>query len=81
MCENADAAADFFATNPSLQLEGPVETGLNVWIYSTGYNMLYLAPSLLFVGICLLVIAPILAKAVPVRKQHAQESKTSEEAA
>lgn len=62
----AEYAADFFATNPTLLLAGPVDAGLNVWIYSVSYNLIYLLPSLVGSGICLLVIAPVLARAVPV---------------
>lgn len=69
----AEYAADFFAVNPTLLVAGPVDAGLNVWIYSVGYNMTYLIPSLIAVGICLLVIAPVLEKAVPVRKRLARE--------
>lgn len=76
----SEYAADFFAENPGLLLDGPMDTGLNVWIYSTGYNVLYLAPSLLFVGICLLVIAPVLARAVPVRKFNAKKPTSTEQA-
>ena len=65
----AEYAADFFETAPTLLVAGPVDSGLNVWIYSVGYNATYVVPSLVCVGICLLVIAPILAKAVPVRKR------------
>ncbi len=66
----AEYAADFFVEYPGLVFfPGSVDTGLNVWVYSTGYNLLYLVPSLVCAGICLLVIAPILAKALPVRKQ------------
>ncbi|MDR1359156.1 MAG: energy-coupled thiamine transporter ThiT [Coriobacteriales bacterium] len=68
----AEYAADFFASAPSLLGAGPVDSGLNVWVYSVGYNATYVVPSLVCVGICLLVIAPILAKAVPVRKRNAQ---------
>lgn len=65
----AEYAADFFATNPTLLVAGPVDSGLNVWIYSVGYNSLYIVPSLVCVGILLLIIAPVLATAVPVRKR------------
>ncbi|MDR2035993.1 MAG: energy-coupled thiamine transporter ThiT [Coriobacteriales bacterium] len=61
-------AADFFALNPTLLLAGPVDSGLNLWIYSLGYNLIYLVPSLIGAALCLLVIAPVLARAVPVRK-------------
>ncbi len=71
----AEYAADFFESAPTLLLAGPVDSGLNVWIYSVGYNATYVVPSLVCVGICSLVIAPILAKAVPVRKQYAREPK------
>lgn len=65
----AEYAADYFAVNPTFLLAGPVDSGLNVWIYSVGYNATYLIPSLVCVGVLLLLIAPVLAKAVPVRKQ------------
>lgn len=63
----AEYAADWFATNPTFLVAGAVDGGLNVWIYSVVYNASYLVPSLVCVGICVLVIAPVLAKAVPVR--------------
>lgn len=71
----AEYAADFFAVNPTLLVTGPVDSGLNVWIYSIAYNMTYLLPSLLAVGMCLLVVAPVLAKAVPVRKPLVREAR------
>jgi len=71
----AEYAADFFATNPTLLLAGPVDSGLNLWIYSIVYNLFYLVPSLIGSALCLLVIAPILVKAVPVRKHHAETSR------
>jgi len=74
-------ASDFFATNPTLLVAGPVDSGLNLWIYSVGYNLMYLVPSLIGSAICILVIAPVLAKAVPVRKRHAEESRSSQQIA
>jgi len=65
----AEYAADWFASNPTFLLAGPVDAGLNVWIYSVVYNATYMVPSLVCVGICALVIAPVLAKAVPVRRR------------
>jgi thiamine transporter len=70
----AEYAADFFVENPGLAVAGPVDGGLNVWIYSIGYNALYLVPSLVCVGVCLLVIAPVLARAVPARRGTMQEN-------
>ena len=71
----AEYAADFFAEFPTFLLTGPVDSGLNLWIYSVGYNVMYIVPSLIGTGICLLIIVPILAKAVPVRKQRAEQNK------
>ena len=68
----SEYAADFFASNPTLLMAGPVDSGLNLWIYSVVYNLLYLVPSLVGSALCLLVIAPVLAKAVPVRKRYAK---------
>ncbi|MCL2806918.1 MAG: energy-coupled thiamine transporter ThiT [Coriobacteriia bacterium] len=76
----AEYAGDFFATNPTLLLAGPVDAGLNLWIYSLGYNLTYLVPSLIGCAIFLLLIAPVLAMAVPVRKQHVKKSPPSKEA-
>ena len=64
-------AADFFEANPTLLQAGAADAGLNLWIYSLVYNLMYIVPSLIVAAICLLVIAPILAKAVPVRKFYA----------
>lgn len=75
----AEYAADFFASTPTLVVTGPVDSGLNVWIYSIGYNSLYIVPSLVCVGVCLLVIAPILAKAVPVRTQVARKTRQTQQ--
>jgi len=74
-------AADFFASNPTFLLAGPVDSGLNLWTYSLVYNLFYLVPSLIGSAICLIVIAPVLAKAVPVRKRHAASSNTQQRAA
>ncbi|MDR2957263.1 MAG: energy-coupled thiamine transporter ThiT [Coriobacteriales bacterium] len=41
--------------------------GQNVWIYSLVYNVSYLGPSLLASILCVLILMPILDKAVPVR--------------
>ena len=68
----SEYASNFFAENPTFLVAGPVDAGLNVWIYSVVYNLTYLLPSLVCVGICVLIIAPVLAKAVPVRKQVRQ---------
>lgn len=64
-------AADFFASSPGLQLPGPADTGLNVWIYSMGYNFPYIALSLIGVLICALIVMPVLAKAVPAHRVKA----------
>jgi len=77
----AEYAADFFATNPTLLLAGPVDSGLNLWIYSLAYNLFYLVPSLIGATLCLLVIAPVLAKTVPVRKLRAGELKLEQQTA
>lgn len=73
----AEYAYNFFAENPTLLVAGPVDAGLNVWIYSVGYNLTYLVPSLVCVSICALIVAPVLAKAVPVRKQTKQNARQS----
>ena len=77
----AEYAADFFATNPTLLMAGPVDSGLNLWIYSIGYNLIYLVPSLIGAVVCLLVIAPVLSATVPVRKHHAGELRVEQQAA
>jgi thiamine transporter len=64
----SEYASDFFASHPTLLMTGPVDAGLNVWLYSVVYNTTYLLPSLIGTGLCLLLIAPILDKAVPVRR-------------
>ncbi|MCL2529094.1 MAG: energy-coupled thiamine transporter ThiT [Coriobacteriia bacterium] len=74
-------AADFFASNPTFLLAGPVDAGLNLWIYSMVYNLTYLVPSLVGSAICLIVIAPVLAKAVPVRKFYGETSGAPQQAA
>jgi thiamine transporter len=61
----AEYAAGFFAEHPSLLQAGPVDVGLNVWIYSLIYNLLYIVPSVSIVLVCTLVVMPVLAKAVP----------------
>ena len=64
----SEYAGDFFAATPGfLFFPGAVDSGLNVWVYSIAYNATYLIPSLICVAVCLLIIAPILAKAVPVQ--------------
>jgi thiamine transporter len=75
----AEYAADFFASAPALLGAGPVDAGLNVWVYSVAYNATYVVPSLVCVGVCLLVIAPVVAKAVPVRKPDAQSFQKPEQ--
>jgi len=77
----AEYAADFFATNPTLLVAGPVDSGLNLWIYSVGYNLIYLMPSLIGSIAGLLLIAPVVAMAVPVRKYHAGELRVEKQAA
>jgi thiamine transporter len=67
----AEYAADFFVEYPNLLQAGPLDAGLNVWIYSLIYNLLYIIPSTIAALICALVIAPVLAKTVPVRKLKA----------
>jgi thiamine transporter len=61
----AEYAADFFAEHPTLLQAGAGDAGINLWIYSIGYNLLYIVPSVAGVLICALVVAPVLAKAVP----------------
>lgn len=68
----AEYAADFFAESPHLVTAGALDSGLNVWIYSVVYNLTYLVPSVIGVTVCVLVIAPVLAKALPVRSKHAR---------
>jgi thiamine transporter len=70
----AEYAADFFAENPTLLQPGSTTVGLNVWIYSLVYNILYIAPSVTASLICTLVIMPVLAKAVPARQLKTQTS-------
>ncbi|MDR1083168.1 MAG: energy-coupled thiamine transporter ThiT [Coriobacteriales bacterium] len=64
----AEYAADFFAENPSFLQAGSVDAGLNVWIYSIVYNLLYIVPSVIGVLICALIVMPVLAKSVPVKR-------------
>ncbi|MDR0347291.1 MAG: energy-coupled thiamine transporter ThiT [Coriobacteriales bacterium] len=68
----AEYAADFFADYPVLLQAGAADTGLNVWIYSTVYNLLYIIPSVAGALICVLVVMPVLAKAVPAQRIKAQ---------
>jgi thiamine transporter len=67
----AEYAADFFAEYPGLLQAGPADAGMNVWIYSTIYNLLYLVPSVVGALVCTLVVMPVLAKAVPARHLQA----------
>lgn len=64
----AEYAADFFADYPSLLQAGPADAGLNVWIYSLIYNLLYIVPSVAAVLVCALVVMPVLARAVPTQQ-------------
>jgi thiamine transporter len=68
----AEYAADFFVENPGLLQPGSTTAGLNVWIYSLIYNILYIAPSVIGALICTLVIMPVLAKAVPAQRFQTQ---------
>ncbi|MDR2106776.1 MAG: energy-coupled thiamine transporter ThiT [Coriobacteriales bacterium] len=71
----AEYAADFFAEHPALVQAGPLDAGVNAWIYSIIYNLLYIVPSVAGVLACALVVMPVLAKAVPVR--HAKAASTA----
>ena len=42
--------------------------GGNVWLYSLGYNITYLAPSLAATIVLALIIVPVLIRAVPINK-------------
>jgi thiamine transporter len=64
----AEYAAGFFTEHPSLLQAGPADAGLNVWVYSLIYNLLYIAPTVSAALACTLVVMPVLAKAVPVRR-------------
>jgi thiamine transporter len=64
----AEYAADFFVEYPALMQVGPTDAGMNLWIYSTIYNLLYIVPSVTAALICALVVMPVLAKAVPARR-------------
>jgi thiamine transporter len=67
----AEYAADFFVEYPSLLQAGSAAAGLNVWIYSIVYNLLYMVPSIIGALICTLVVMPVLARAVPVQRLEA----------
>ncbi|MDR1013513.1 MAG: energy-coupled thiamine transporter ThiT [Coriobacteriales bacterium] len=67
----SEYAADFFAEYPGMLQAGPADVGLNVWIYSLIYNLLYIVPSVAGALVCALIVIPVLAKAVPARRFEA----------
>jgi thiamine transporter len=64
----AEYAADFFAEHPGLLQAGPIDAGVNAWIYSIVYNLLYIIPSTIGALACALIVMPVLAKVVPARR-------------